>query len=119
VAIASGPVDSSGVVHGCYAPTAHKGSHTLTLQNADTACPKGTTAVSWNQKGPQGAAGPAGAGLTFTTASGATGPTITTAGIDATSPATFFCNVAAVLPTGGGTAVTSTQWRVAPVQTTG
>ena len=62
--VASGPVDSSGVIHGCYTTTALNGSHVFVLQDAGTTCPKGTTAISWNQTGP---AGPAGA-------TGATGP---------------------------------------------
>lgn len=50
-AVAGGPVDSSGVVDGCYANLAIKGSHALVLQDAGTTCPKGTTAVTWNQQG--------------------------------------------------------------------
>jgi hypothetical protein len=60
-AIASGPVDGSGVIHGCWTNTAINGSHAFILQDAGTACPNGTTAISWNQTGPQGPAGPAGA----------------------------------------------------------
>jgi hypothetical protein len=58
-AIASGPVDGSGVIHGCWTNTAINGSHAFILQDAGTACPNGTTAISWNQTGPQGPAGPA------------------------------------------------------------
>jgi hypothetical protein len=60
----SSPIDSSGVIHGCYSTKASHDSHTITLQNAGTGCPRGTTAVTWNQKGatgPAGARGPAGA----------------------------------------------------------
>jgi len=68
-AVAGSPV-SSGVVHGCYTNAEVNGSHALVLQDAGTTCPKGTTAVSWNQTGPAGPVGPAGpAGAT-----GATGP---------------------------------------------
>ena len=56
-AIASGPVDSSGVVHGCYTTNAIKGSHFFVLQDAGTSCPRGTTAIMWNQQGPQGPQG--------------------------------------------------------------
>jgi hypothetical protein len=56
-AIASGPVDSSGVVHGCYTVKAVNGSHVFVLQDAGTSCPSGTTAITWNQQGPQGPAG--------------------------------------------------------------
>jgi hypothetical protein len=59
-AIASGPVDSSGIVHGCYTTNAIKGSHFFVLQDAGTSCPRGTTAIMWNQQGPQGPQGPPG-----------------------------------------------------------
>src|ERR1039457_4920751 len=64
------PVDSSGVIHGCWRNAALNGSHVFALQNAGTSCPKGTTAISWNEQGPAGPAGakgPAGP-------AGATGP---------------------------------------------
>jgi Collagen triple helix repeat (20 copies) len=54
----AGPIDGSGVIHGCYTNKALNGSHALVLQDTGTTCPGGTTAISWNQ---QGAAGPAGA----------------------------------------------------------
>jgi hypothetical protein len=54
------PVDSSGVIHGCWTNRAVNGSHVFVLQNAGTNCPQGTTAISWNQRGPAGAPGPAG-----------------------------------------------------------
>jgi Collagen triple helix repeat (20 copies) len=92
--IASGPVDSSGVIHGCYTKDAWKGSHYFELQNAGTKCPSGTTAISWNQtgrqgpagaRGPAGPAGPAGAqgpaGL-----AGAQGPAGQTGATGATGP---------------------------------
>lgn len=47
----SSPVDSSGVIHGCYTSKASNGSHVFMMQNAGTHCPKGTTAISWNQRG--------------------------------------------------------------------
>jgi hypothetical protein len=59
-AIASGPVDSSGVVHGCYTTNAIKGSHFFVLQDAGTNCPRDTTAIMWNQQGRQGPQGSAG-----------------------------------------------------------
>jgi hypothetical protein len=59
-AIAAGPVDASGVVHGCYTTTAIKGSHAVVLQDSGTTCPNSTTAIQWNQQGPAGPAGPAG-----------------------------------------------------------
>ncbi len=68
--IAGGPVDSGGVIHGCYTTQALNGSHVFVLQDSGTNCPKGTTAISWNQQGAAGPAGPAGA----TGAEGATGP---------------------------------------------
>jgi hypothetical protein len=60
-AIASGPVSSSGVIDGCYTNAEISGSHVFVLQDQGTACPKGTTALSWNQTGPAGPAGPMGA----------------------------------------------------------
>jgi Collagen triple helix repeat (20 copies) len=73
-AIASGPVDGSGVVHGCFSTQAFNGSHLLVLQDAGTTSPKGTTAVSWNQTGPTGPTGATGpAGIQGPT--GPTGPT--------------------------------------------
>ena len=72
--VASGPIDGSGVIHGCYASSTFGGSHFFVLQNAGTACPRGTTAISWNQQGPAGPAGRTGpAGPTGP--AGATGPT--------------------------------------------
>lgn len=59
-AITSGPVDSSGVIHGCYTAQAVKGSHAFVLQDAGSSCPNGTTAIEWNQQGPRGPQGPAG-----------------------------------------------------------
>jgi hypothetical protein len=73
-AIASGPVSSSGVIDGCYTNAEVNGSHVFVLQDQGTACPKGTTAISWNQTGP---AGPA----------GATGPTGPAGPKGATGPA--------------------------------
>src|SRR5580704_6374466 len=61
--IAASPV-SSGVITGCYTNAEVNGSHVFVLQDAGTSCPKGTTAVSWNQTGSAGATG----------ATGATGP---------------------------------------------
>src|SRR5271166_1820222 len=54
------PVDSSGAIHGCWLNAALNGSHVFVLQDAGTNCPKGTTAISWNQQGPAGASGPQG-----------------------------------------------------------
>jgi hypothetical protein len=59
-AIAGSPVDSSGVIHGCYTSKAFNGSHVFVLQDAGKSCPERTTAISWNQQGAQGPAGPQG-----------------------------------------------------------
>ena len=59
-AIAAGPIDGSGVIHGRYYPASKGGSSQVVLQNAGTTCPKNTTAITWNQTGPQGATGPQG-----------------------------------------------------------
>jgi hypothetical protein len=84
-AIAASPVDGSGVIHGCYTSKAINGSHVIVLQDAGTACPSGTTAVTWNQQGPAGPAGPAGPqGPKGDT--GATGPKGDTGATGATGP---------------------------------
>jgi Collagen triple helix repeat (20 copies) len=128
-ASSGGPVDASGVIHGCYTTKAFgRGSHQFVLQDAGMTCARGETAIAWNKTGPAGppgttrpagsagaagpqgpagpsgatgpagpagatgpqgpagppgAAGPAGApgpGYDFTTTSGNTGPTLTSAG---------------------------------------
>ena len=59
-AAVAGPIDGSGVIHGCWTNAALNGSHVFVLQDAGTNCPRGTTAISWNQTGPQGPPGPQG-----------------------------------------------------------
>jgi hypothetical protein len=59
-AAVAGPIDSSGVIHGCYYPATTSGSHKVVMQNTGTNCPSGTTAIKWNQTGPAGPAGPPG-----------------------------------------------------------
>jgi hypothetical protein len=66
-AITTGPIDGSGVIHGCYYGASKAGSHQVVLQDTGTNCPKNTSAITWNQTGPQGATGPQGD-------TGATGP---------------------------------------------
>ena len=56
----AGPIDGSGVIHGCWTNAAINGTHVFVLQDAGTACPRGTAAISWNQQGPAGPVGPAG-----------------------------------------------------------
>lgn len=51
-AVSSGPVDSSGVIYGCYTNAALKGTHAIVLQDVGSNCPRGTTPVSWNDQGP-------------------------------------------------------------------
>ena len=59
VAFAAIPNPTTGVISGCYTTAS---PHVLRV--IDTAktpkCPTGTTALNWNQKGPQGVQGPAG-----------------------------------------------------------
>src|SRR5689334_23832443 len=55
-----GPIDSQGVIYGFYTTKAVNGSHALVLQDVGTTCPSGTTAIKWNQMGPQGPTGPVG-----------------------------------------------------------
>jgi hypothetical protein len=59
-AAVAGPIDSSGVIHGCYYPATTSASHKVVLQDTGTNCPSGTTAIKWNQTGPVGPQGPAG-----------------------------------------------------------
>jgi Collagen triple helix repeat (20 copies) len=66
LATTTGPV-SGGVITGCYTNAEVNGSHALVLQDAGTTCPKGTSAVTWNEQGTAGPTGPAGP-------TGATGP---------------------------------------------
>lgn len=51
----AGPVDGSGVIHGCYDTGGN-----LKVIDASAACPKGYTALNWGQTGPQGTQGPQG-----------------------------------------------------------
>jgi hypothetical protein len=59
-AAVAGPIDSSGVIHGCYTTKTSGGSHPVVLQDVGTACPSGDTTIKWNQKGPTGPQGPQG-----------------------------------------------------------
>ena len=54
------PVSGSGVIDGCWTNAEINGSHVIVLQDQGTSCPKGTTAISWNESGPPGPTGPAG-----------------------------------------------------------
>jgi hypothetical protein len=68
---ASSPVNSSGTISACYTTKATKaGAFAVALQNTGTACPNGTTAISWNQTGPMG---PAGLDVTFVISGPGTG----------------------------------------------
>jgi Collagen triple helix repeat (20 copies)/Bacterial Ig-like domain (group 2) len=58
--VASSPVSSGGEIYGCYSNAAVNGSHVFVLQDAGTSCPKGTTAISFNQTGQAGSPGPSG-----------------------------------------------------------
>ena len=82
-AIAGGPVDGSGVIYGCFTTRAASGLHALVLQDVGTTCPSGTTAIRWNQQGPQGPAGPKG----DTGAQGPAGTTGTAGPMGAAGPA--------------------------------
>jgi Collagen triple helix repeat (20 copies) len=55
-AVTAGPV-GAGVIHGCYYPAVQGGSHRVVLQDVGTSCPRGTTAIKWNQTGPRGPQG--------------------------------------------------------------
>jgi hypothetical protein len=105
-ALAATPSPVNGnVITGCYTTAAVNGAHALFLQNANTSCPSGTSAITWGvtgpagptgatgATGPQGPAGPQGAAGT-TGAQGATGPvgpdgtSITTTEVFPPSPCT-------------------------------
>jgi hypothetical protein len=60
VVSSASPVSSSGVIDGCWTNAEINGSHVIVLQDQGTSCPKGTTAISWNESGPSGPTGPAG-----------------------------------------------------------
>ncbi len=97
--------DAAGVIHGCYT---NDSPHTLrVLDTARTpTCPRGTTAISWNQTGPQGEPGPAGtAGAAGTPgAPGPAGTPGTPGATGATGPAGAPSSaVTAVLPAGEST----------------
>lgn len=57
--VASSP-SAGGVIYGCYSNAEVNGSHVFVLQDAGTTCPKGTTAILFNQTGPAGGPGPSG-----------------------------------------------------------
>ena len=76
--LSSGPVDSTGVIHGCWTNKALNGSHAFVLQDAGASCPKDTTAISWNMQRTgrtrHGPSGPAGPGRSRQDRAGAAGP---------------------------------------------
>jgi len=92
--MSTSPVDSSGVIHGCWSNAELNGSHVFVLQDAGTTCPKATTPISWNVKGPQGPAGTTGA-------MGPAGP----AGPSTLGPAGLDVTVVQATTNGVGTAV--------------
>lgn len=88
LATTTGPVNGN-VITGCYTNAEVNGSHAVVLQDGGASCPKGTSAITWNQTGPAGPAGAAGpqgpAGATGATgATGAAG-TSGTNGTDGTN----------------------------------
>lgn len=72
IALASIP-DASGVIHGC---RDNRSGAISVIDSATKSCPKGTSAINWNQTGPQGLAGATGA-------PGPQGPPGTVASLDA------------------------------------
>jgi hypothetical protein len=63
-------VVSNGVIQGCVSTWSIDGAHRLLLHDTNSTCPRGTTDLNWNQRGPSGPKGPAGAAGP----PGATGP---------------------------------------------
>jgi hypothetical protein len=51
------PIDNNGVIHACYGKETTAGSFSVQLQDAGMTCPSKTTAIMWNQQGPQGLQG--------------------------------------------------------------
>jgi hypothetical protein len=87
-AVMSGPspVDSSGVIHGCWSDSAINGSHVFVMQDAGTNCPRRTTAISWNQAG-SATAGSSGLDvITVSNSAGLTGGQPITVTCPATDP---------------------------------
>lgn len=81
----AGPVDGSGVIHGCY----DSGGNVRIIDTSAPSCPKGWTSLNWSQQGPAGAMGPAGPGYVFTTTSGIAPPL--------TQDGTYYVDAVAVL----------------------
>ena len=54
-AVLAGPIDSAGVIHGCYSRATATGSRTVVLQDVGRTCPRGSTPISWNRSGPSAA----------------------------------------------------------------
>ena len=52
----AGPVDGSGVIHGCY----DGGGNLKVIDASASGCPKGWTSLNWSQTGPQGPQGDTG-----------------------------------------------------------
>jgi hypothetical protein len=61
-AVSSAVANSSAIIHGCVGKTARNGTRDLLIRETGRSCPKGTTALNWNQQGPAGSstAGPQG-----------------------------------------------------------
>jgi hypothetical protein len=100
LAASTGPVSSTGVITGCYTNAAVNGSHAVVLQNGGTACPSGTSAVTWNE---QGAQGPAGAnGTSILTSSGVPSGTCTigSSDVDLADGEVYTCTASAWVDTG-------------------
>ncbi len=79
--LSSGPVDGSGVIHGCWTTKGPlNGSHVFRLEDAGASCPTGTTAISWNMQGPEGPTGPTGPAGPTTAGPGGLNVTVVTDG---------------------------------------
>jgi hypothetical protein len=74
-AVSSAVANSNAVIHGCLSKAARNGTRVLVIRQASHSCPKGTTALSWNQRGPAGpaTAGPQGLDVTEVTVTTHTG----------------------------------------------
>ena len=102
--MSTSPVDSSGAIHGCWSNAESKGSHVFVLQDARATCPKATTPISWNVKGPAGPGrGATGATRVRRVRQGRCGPAL--AGPSTLGPAGLDVTVVQASTSGVGTAV--------------
>jgi collagen type VII alpha len=97
LAATTGPVSGTGVITGCYTNAEVNGSHALVLQDGGSTCPKGTSAVTWNEQGP---AGPTGASIVTSPAVPASPCTTGNSDVDLANGEVYTCTASAWVDTG-------------------